>query len=116
MNNFNCSRIRSSWNSDRIGSSVASKSRKEHVARKSYLYAQYRGNEVSVCGARGKAHFTLKFDRKVVSAIVRDDRLIVTTADECVRHYDVVTRKLVAEIWPTPPEGGSVVVAFSLAA
>jgi len=114
MNNF--SRIHSSWNSDRMGSCVASKVRKERAVRKPYLYAQYRDNEVSVRGARGKARFTLKFDRKVVSAIVRDDRLIVTTEDECIRHYDVMTSKLVSEIRPTPPEGGSVIAAYSLAA
>lgn len=116
MAHLNHSPIHSSWNSDRVAACHICRPHTARAVRKPYLYAQYRDNEVSVRGARGKVRFTLKFDRKVLSAVIKDDHLIVTTADECIRHYDVMTHKLISEIWPTPPAGGSDVAVFSLAA
>lgn len=116
MQKLNYSPIHSSWNSDRVAACHVSRTHKARATRKPYLYAQYRDNEVSVCGARGKARFTIRFDNKIISAIVKDDRLIVTTADDCVRYYDAHTKQLLGEVWPTPPGDGTVNAAFSLAA
>ena len=115
MSNF-YSHVHSSWNPDRVGSCVASKPHKQRATRKPYLYAQFSGNEVSVRNARGTARFQVTFDRKVISAVIRDGQLIVTTADDCVRHYDMMTHELISEIWPTPPTGGSRASAFQFAA
>jgi len=68
---------------------------------------------VRVIGARGKVRFTLRFDRTIISATIKEDRLVVETADAVVRHYDVTTRELIVEIRPTPPAGGA---AYPLAA
>lgn len=109
-------KIHSSWNHDRIGSCVVNRPHKARVGHKSYRYAQYRAHEVSVCGSRGQVFFTLYFDHVVTSAIIKQDRLIVTTEDGCVRHYNLATRELVAEIRPTPPTQDGCVAALSMAA
>jgi len=105
MASYSHARIHSSWNSDRMGSCIANKPHKVRQPRKAYYYAQYCGNEVSICGSRGKKRFTFTFDSDVVSAVIRDGVLVVTTADQWVRTYEVVSGRLVSECCPTPPAG-----------
>lgn len=107
--------VRSSWNEDRFAASC-SKQAKARAARKPYLYASYRDNTVSVHGARGKVHFTLSFDEKVVSALVVDDRLVVTTADDVVMRYDAVTGEFIPENPTNRPAGVASFTDFAFAA
>lgn len=98
--------IHSSWSCDRIGSCVADKPHKIRATHKQRLCACYKGNEVKVITARGREVFSVTFDSKVVSAVIRDGSLEVQTADDCFRQYDVLTWQLVSEDWTTPPSGG----------
>lgn len=97
--------LRSSWNSDRIA--ACSKVSAGHVRspRKRYLFAQYRGKEVSVIGARGKKFLTIRFDSEIASAIIKDERLYVETRDRSAYIYHAISGVLISTDRPTPPAG-----------
>jgi len=114
--NTNYSKIRSSWNPDRIGNCLAAKHSCGRKPRARYFFAQRSGHKVSVRGARGKELYAVWFEKEVVQALVKDGFLEVTTVDACVRKYNVLTGELVSETWPTPPMGGLSRAAFALAA
>ena len=88
--------LRSSWNSDRIAACCQKPAKRPHIPRKRYLFAQYRGKEVSIMGAYGKKHFTIRFDSEIVSAIVKDDNLYVETMDQSTYIYNAITGLLVS--------------------
>ena len=92
--------IRSSWNCDRVASCCVKKAPAVRVARPQYLVAQYRGDEVSVCGARGKKHFTFRVDSKIVSACVKNGILSVSTVDGGEYVYDALNGKCLSQMRP----------------
>lgn len=92
--------IRSSWNSDRVASSCTKKAPAVRVARPQYLFTQYKDDEVSVCGARGKKHFTFRVDSKIVSASVKNGVLSVSTVDGGKYAYDALTGSCLSQMRP----------------
>ena len=93
--------LRSSWNSDRIAACNKVSTRRFYTPRKRYLFAQYRGKEVSVVGSRGKKHLTIQFDSEIVSAIIRDEKLYIGTMDQSTYIYNATSGVLVSEAHPT---------------
>ena len=92
--------IRSSWNCDRVATCCVKKAPTVRVARPQYLVAQYRGDEVSVCGARGKKHFTLRVDSKIVSASVKNGVLSVSTERGGLYTYGAKTGACLSQMRP----------------
>lgn len=103
--------IQSSWKVDRFASAFLSKKKAVRVTRGRRLIARYVGNEVKVLGLRGKCHVTLTFDAKVMSAIVKDERLFVRTADESYYTYVALTGKLLSEWHPDSPASAHFILA-----
>ena len=95
--------IRSSWNSYKFA--IIKSKNHTNKPHKRYYYAQYKGREVSVCNSRGKKRFTLVMDSDIVSAVIRDDVLVVETADQWIRIYTTDKGRLISETRPTPPAG-----------
>ena len=97
--------LRSSWSSDRIAACSKVSTRRFYTPRKRYLFAQYRGNAVSVVGSRGKKHLTIQFDSEIVSAIIREEKLYVETVNQSTYIYNATSGVLISETHPTPHAG-----------
>jgi len=103
--------MRSSWNSDKIAASILNKDHSARKPAKRYYFAQRRGNEVSVCNARGKVRFTYAFNCALESALIVDDVLKVTAEDGSVYTFDVHTGRHLASRLSQPVLGQVVFAA-----
>ena len=97
--------LRSSWNSDRIAACYQKTTKRPHAPRKRYLFAQYRGQEVSIVGSRGKKHHTIRFGSEIESAIIKEENLYVETMDQSTYIYNAITGLLVSANHPASYTG-----------
>ncbi len=87
------SRVRSSFDPDRIAACLTKKPHTPHAAAKRYYYAEYTGNTVSVRWGKGHVKLERAFESKVAFAHYQDGMLEVDLDNGAHYVLDVASGK-----------------------
>lgn len=70
--------LRSSWNPDRVAACLINKPHATVTPRTSGRFAEFSGTAVRVRTRRGRIIFEHKFENTILSAVIRNGKLIVS--------------------------------------
>ena len=86
--------IKSSWNPYRVAACCTQKPRKvASCGRSVRIFAEFRGNTLKVKTQRGIVKFEADYSAKIVSALVRGEKLIVELANGARFEYEIIGGK-----------------------